>query len=179
MPHPHLPRYLTLGALAVLISGVGAAPALAVASPRVTPTGPTPTQLKKIDSTPLGRAIEQQRRSIQLNLQTGTPRLDREAVPKLTANHTACEKAASAVAAVRPGGRQPEIKREWLKGARLQALGDQQLAAYFRAELKGDGSSAQLHTALTNLNYADGLTGWAFNGLTANPGPLPTRHPVS
>ncbi len=181
MPYPHLPRRLTIGAIVVMTSGVGAVPALAAAGPRVMPTGPTPTQLKKIDSTPLGRAIDQQGKSIRLNLQTGTPRLDREAIPKLTSNSKTCEKAASAVAAVpaQPGGRQPEIKREWVKGAHVLALADQQLAAYFRAEGKGDGSAAKLHTALSNSNYGDGLTGWAFNGLTGNPGPLPKRPPIS
>ncbi len=180
MSYLHVSHRPMVAALAVLAMGVGAAPALAAASPRVKPTRPTPAQLKKIDSTPLGAAIEKQSKLIQLNIETGTPALDRAAVTKLTANRTACERAASAVAAVaaKPGGRQPEIKREWLKGVRVLALSDQQLAAYYRSYAKGEESAGKLDTAITNSNYGDGLTGWAFNGLTGNPGPLPKRHPV-
>jgi hypothetical protein len=128
----------------------------------------------------VGAAIEQQGKLIQLNIQTGTPALDRQAVAKLTANRRVCEKAATAVAAVaaRPGGRQPEIKREWLKGVRLLARSDQQVAAYYRAYAKGEESASELRTAIANSNYGDGLTGWAVNALTGNPGPLPKFHPA-
>jgi hypothetical protein len=180
MSYLHLSRRLIVVAITVFAVGAGAASALAAASPHLTPKGPTSAQLKKLDSTPLGAAIEQQSKLIQLNIETGTPALDRAAVTKLTANRTACDKAASAVSPVtaRTGGRQPEIKREWLKGVRLLAFSDQQFAAYYRSYAKGEESESKLNTAIANSNYGDGLTGWAFNGLTGNPGPLPKRHPV-
>jgi hypothetical protein len=180
MSYLHLSRRSLVVATAVCAMGVGAGPALAATSPHAAPAGQTKAQLIEIESTPLGAAIEQQSKLIQLNIETGTPAFDRTAVTKLIANRTACEKAASAVSSVasRQGGRQPEIKREWLKGVRVLALADQQFAAYYRSYAKGEESASKLNTAITNSNYGDGLTGWAFNGLTGNPGPLPKRHRV-
>jgi hypothetical protein len=175
-------HFLAVAAATLVALGAGATPALASGpSPLAAPTVPTPAQLAKLDSTPLGAAIERQDKLIQENVSTA----GRKAIAQLTANHTACEKAVKTVAAVaaQPGGRppkigQPEIKREWLKGVRLLANGDLQLAAYFRASDKHEGSMGKLHTALTNLDYGDLLTGWAFNALIRNPGPLPKRHRV-
>ena len=180
MTHLHLSRRSMAAAVAVLAMGAGAAPALAASGSHPAPPESTPAQLKKLDSTPLGAAIEKQSKLIQVNIQTGTPALDRKAVTTFTANRGACERAVSAVSGVaaEPGHRQPLIKREWLKGVRELALSDQQFAAYYRSYAKGEASQSKLNTAITNSNYGDGLTGWAFNAFIHPPGPLPTRRPV-
>ena len=172
MSHLHLSRRLVIAASTALVVGAGATPALAAVSPHAGPTRTLNSEIKQAESTPLGAAIVRQGNLTRLN----SP-LERAEIKVYAANLTARKKAEAVVKAVapKPGGRQSEIKREWLKGMQYLTTSDQLFLDYLHGDARGQAAEHLRITGLNDATYGDGLTGWAFNALVGDPGPLP-RH---
>jgi hypothetical protein len=111
----------------------------------------------------------------QDNLTRLNSNLDRAAIKKFAANLKAREKAEAAVQAVAPksSGHQVEIKREWLNGMQYLMTSDRLLLEYLHGDAKGHAADQLRITGLKDATDGNVLTGWAFNALWGNPGPLP------
>jgi hypothetical protein len=170
MFHLHLSRRLVIAAGAVLAVSAGATPALAAVSSHAMPPRTLKSEIKQAESTPLGAAIVRQDNLTRLN-----SNLDRADITKFAANLKAREKAEAAVQAVAPksSGHQVEIKREWLKGMQYLTTSDRLLLQYLHGYANGHAADQLRITGLKDSTRGNDLTGWAFNALWGNPGPLP------
>ena len=169
MSQRDLSRNLMLAAGTALAVGAGAGPALAAAVPETTGTISPATQGYPKTSTPLGKAIVQES---NIHLDSG---LQRSNIKIYEANLAARRKAGRVVEAVaaQPGGRQPEIKRVWLEGNRYLITGDVLLLRYLHGSMTGRPANELKNTGLKDELYGSDLQGWAWNGLSGNPGRLP------
>lgn len=176
-------------AIALLVSGTfsGSSPSRALADVihlevRASPLASS--ELRAFDSTRLGRTIQRQLRSTQENVQTGTAAENRTAIALLLGNRRACAQAGLAVAAVPVPARGllHVVQRDWVRGIRLQELGNEQLVASLRAFDAGHRAlgKREMQAALPTITADDELTGWAEEALYAPPpGPRPHLPPLS